>query len=533
MATLFIGDSANAVPHFDVTPYVKSLVVDTEEDKGFSTCTFELASASLATLPIGNITGKHEIVVREGGDLIWAGRVSSLARSGEGLSVEAVGYFDLLNDYFYDDWSETYNTIDSQTPVATASTVQLDGTPNAGFAVELENVTGRTVPVLSFIIELQRTGNPVGKVNLFISNFSGTTVSYQIEASAISETKEFYEAKVEGDYILDPAETFYVGISADTTYTSGFVAGNYIDCFYNSVGSGGNVYQWTGAAWVAQVTKEAYAVSIARGLWDYSPGAYQDEILEDIMTYYELTFGEEIPLNRIYANSATTFNQLPYFNISPDETAYEAVKKVLVYGNNASGDYKPFCFYIYKGHYYESYFYVDTIDYTREPIALINLTGERNNEDLSFNEMSTQVKVVYKDVDGFRQETTAYYTNIPSIYYKEKRITINEATDAAADIVAQYNQEIEKNPKGERTIDLVYGDVQCMSQGGPFPLHRLRAGQIIAVANGSRIFQYGGANAFWTKYFIRSTSYDCISKTMSVDLSRQADKERLLELIQQ
>lgn len=542
--------------YFDITDHVSSCTVDTEENKGFSTCQISIDLHNSIAGKISSVTSSHRMEVHKNGELVWAGRVRSLQVDSSNAFIEGEGLYSILDDIRYNDGSEESLAIDIDLYETSGDDFFQMINTIRGVAVEMTNTLGYDAPVKSFSMRLKQVGDiEAGKIIPFYTNTmtqgsgdSGHIDFMPIEAKSVPKdgftTFEMRMSNntddVMADIVIPDGSTFYVGIKPDSDYLDNVSADNHIQIERETSPTESNSWhKLNDGNWYEHSTRFE-SVVYSRGKWDYIPGAPQTEIIQDIVDTVNdkttLTSGYQIDTSEI-----DTPQNLEGLRFPLGTTCREAIIEVLNRGlYDGSSSFKALRFYNYssidrreqRGHLG----YVMPIKFgDRTNLrCLIDLESASEKYNMDFGEIYNSVRVIFTDaLDGFKAETVEYYTGIDQLPTKEFRVEVNDVVESEADIIAQLYAEIGKKPRGDRNIQVTQDDVISIASGNSFPIYRIRAGDVVGVKNNliQNPFNFVTNRKLYTEYFVRKTSYNVIEDTMTLDLARVSEEELLIDLL--
>lgn len=524
------------------TPYINDVVVETEVNKGFSRCNISLQSPNMMSEFFSSANPNMNIFISEDGHSIWMGKVRSIQTSGSKVNIEGEGHYSVLNYRYYNDGSdEELAAALSTYPNAANNFVGIySGVDRSMVAIELVNTLDYDTPLLSFSLRLKQNGDvSEGNIQPFVgvgsSVLGSATITYfnPIPAKTIPKTFTTFEMRTSNisddqlTNILVPASsTFFVGIKGDTDYMNFADASNFISIeVENGLGTGGNFwwYRDSTTSWTVDRDIQGEAVVYARGKWDYYPGDNQVNILTDILddSEYNVDFqGIDSP------------NTLPDFALPLETTKHEAVEKVLSFGDSNSSPLYMYC-YEYSNATGNPVMTFKKVSYSGRPHVLIKLREENNNYSIDFGDIFTSIKGIYNDsVDGFKYQTNAYFTEIPFIESRERKVEIGDANAAEADIITQLLNELGKEPVSDRQLSVSQDEVFGMMSQEHYPIYKIRAGDIIGVEHPvQNVYFNDDSDEGYFKFFVRATSYNVLRKEMRLDLSRVDEKDILASLL--
>lgn len=527
----------------DFTPYIESLNVETENNKGFSRCNISLKAPNMTSEFFSSANPNMNIVVEEDGEVIWEGRPRSIQTSGSSVDIEGEGHYAILNNRYYSDGSDEELLVGFETYLGSANNqVSIySGADRNSIGIELVNLLDYDTPLKSFSMRLKQEGDvSEGNIRPFVAiNPSGglntATITYlnPISAQSVPKTFTTFEMRTSNisddelsDLLVPANSTFYVGITGDTNYMNFADATNHISVeVQNGLGTGGNFwwYRISTASWTVDADIQAEAYVYARGKWDYFPGETQINILTDILNDSEYS---------VEFQGLANPNTIPGLKFSLETTKQQAVEQTLAYGNSTNKPVYIYC-YSFEGNESNPIFTFKEIDYTKRPLVIIRLSEENNDYSIDFGEIFTDFKAIYNDpVDGFKYQTNSYFTQIPYIETRERKIVIGEATDAEADIIAQLYTDLGKEPVSDRQLNIEQKEVFGLMSQENYPIYKIKAGDIIGLEHPvQNIYFNRDTDEGYHKYLVRATSYDVLQKRMRLDLSRVDERDILLSLL--
>lgn len=523
----------------DFSPFVSDLTVETEVNKGFSRCNFTLDSPFMLSEFFSSANPNMNIFISEDGHNIWQGKVRSIQTSGSEVNIEGEGHYAILERRYYNDGSDEELAVDVELYENTNdNSFDLYGAI-IGVAVEVQNTLGYDVPVKSFTLELQQIGDVSGKLIPFYTSTmpagspdTGHTDFMPIEAASVNKSGyETFEMRMSddttdelSDIVIADGDTFFVGIKFDSEYLTNADASNHIKIARESSPTVANAWHKLSADsnWYTHASRLKSFV-YGRGKWDYYPGDTQINILTDIMddSEYNVEFqGIDSP------------NIIPGLRFPLETTKFQAIEQVLSFGDSAN---KPLYMYSYEyeGDTSGAIFTFKTAEYPTRPNVIVRLSDRNNNYSIDFGELFTDIKIIYTDtIDGFKYQTNSYFTEIPFIESRERKIVIGDADSAEADIIAQLHAELGKEPVSDRQLTASQSEIFGLMSQEMYPMYKLRAGQFIGVEHPVQNIYYNkSTNEGYYTYFIRATSYDVMNKKIRLDLSRVDEKDILASML--
>lgn len=546
MATVIIYTSSkeHGFP-INVNQYISELTVGTEVNKGFSDCRITIENASLAGIPVKNLTGASHVLVYEGGHVIWSGRVSAVNISGVSVSLDCKGWYDLLNDFHYDDGSELLYAMNSNTANPSTEFKLTDTVDHVAVAV---TNTLYAAPLAMFALKLRRVDAPKGNIIPFVSTsapaFDNSNLIYYTSipvdsigtAGTIAESVFFNMRAISDTFQIADGATFYVGVKVDSEYTTEYAvsgATKYVSFGYYFDAGNGNVRVFSSGAWATYADYVSPYFLYAGGKWDYNPGSYQKDIITDILEEYNVVFGSAVDLKYVPASFDSVDRQVPYFRVPLETKGYDAILKILASGDSSL---RPLYMYVYSlgstPSFSKNIMYIEPFNLTnKRPKAFVRIVGEDSEYSTSYDDLYTSVRVIFSDNDGILDQTDAASVGIAGVPNRQIKPKFDGIFDSEADILRDLYVSYAKQPYSNRNLTVAKHQVYTIGESSYYPLYKIRAGDVIAINDASRRFLRDEFGSYWTKYFVRSTTYDAVNQTLTIDLSRKSDKDFLIDIL--